>query len=108
MNIKFADTSDGDIQDRACSILVSLSMVVDAARRKGNGNGCTSWVYHHEMKHHYQRAILDTLRLLQVYAHGEGLATPENVERICEMGHSALADIIESNIDQFDTEEAEE
>ena len=108
MNIRFADTADGDIQDRACSILVSLSMVVDAAKRKGTGNVCTSLVYHHEMQHHYQRAVFDTLRLLQVYAHGDGFATAENVEHICQMGHSALEDMINANIDQFDTEAEEQ
>ena len=34
MNLAFADTMEADRQDRACGLLVSLSLLADTARRR--------------------------------------------------------------------------
>ena len=39
MDFAFADTMEADRQDRACSLLISLSLLADTAKRRDACNG---------------------------------------------------------------------
>ena len=56
------------------------------------------------MEYHFERAVFDTLRLLQILTHDTDLANSTNLKAICEEGHSAFINIVDSNIDGFDLE----
>ena len=90
MNLKFADTPKGWYQERACGILASLSLAVDANERMKGRSGALRWLYQHEMEYHFKRAVFDTLRLLQMLTH--------------ERGHTAFNNILDGNMDGFDLE----
>ena len=66
MELTFKDNTAADLQDRACSILLSLSMMADVRNRKIDGTSEVARVCRQEQKYHYQRAVLNTLRLLGV------------------------------------------
>lgn len=102
MSIEFADSMKADTQDRVCSILASLSLMVDAYKRMRNFNGNMRWVYWHDMEHQYKWAIFSTLRLLGILTHSD-IGNSTNVDRICDMGHSAFEDIIHECMEGFDT-----
>lgn len=104
MNLKFADTPKGWYQERACGILASLSLAVDANERMKGRSGSLRWLYQHEMEYHFQRAVFDTLRLLQVLTHDTNFASSGNLADICEKGHAAFNNIIDSNMSGFDLE----
>lgn len=104
MNLIFADTMEADRQDRACGLLVSLSLLADTAKRRGRCNGSMSYVYQHELEHHYERALYDALRILGVSIGRTEIANSINVERIKNKGHEALMDILEEYEESFDLE----
>lgn len=104
MKLTFADTMNADRQDRVCSILVSLSMLSDTAKRRAGCNGSTGKVYQRELEYHYERAVMDTLRLLGTLIGHSEIASTTNVERIRNHGHSALMDILEEYESSFDME----
>jgi len=104
MSIEFADSMNADTQDRVCSILASLSLMVDTHKRMRNFNGNMQWVYRHEMEHHYKWAIFNTLRLLGILTHSS-IGNSANVDRICDMGHAAFEEIIYECADGFDTKD---
>ena len=53
MDFAFADTMEADRQDRACSLLISLSLLADTAKRRAacNGNSHVGLLYQREL--HY-------------------------------------------------------
>ena len=104
MSMKFADTPKGWYQEKACGILASLSLVIDANERMHIRGGSLQWVYRHEMEHHFKQAIFDTLRLLQILTHDTDIANNANLTSICKNGHLAFTDIIDGNMDGFDLE----
>lgn len=101
----FADTPQGWYQEKACGILASLSLVIEANDRMKSRGGSLRWVYSHEMEHHFKRAVFDTLRLLQILTHDTDIASSANLKAICENGYSAFIDIIDGNMDGFDLEQ---
>lgn len=103
MNIQFADTMQADTQDRVCSILASLSLMVDTKKRMENFSGNTRWLYRHELEHQYKWAVFNTLRLLGILTHSD-MGNSANADRICEMGHRAFEDIISEYGGCFDVE----
>ena len=98
----FADTPVGRYQERVCGILASLSLLVEANERMKLRGGSLRWVYQREMEHHFETAVYDTLRLLQLLTHGRDIATSANLKDLCENGYSAFIDIIDANEDRFD------
>lgn len=104
MDFIFADTAEGDRQDRACSILVSLSLLADTAKRRAACNGNMRYVYQHELEYHFERAIYDALRLLGVSIGCVEVASVTNVDRIVSRGYQALMDILEQYEEFFDRE----
>jgi len=104
MNLKFADSMDGDLQNRACGILLSLSMLSDAARRMVHSSGCMRCVYESELKHHYDRIVLDTLRLLAISMHNLDIVSDANVAYIRDAGHMAFANLLDQYEECFDTD----
>ena len=104
MSMKFADTPKGWYQDSVCGILASLSLAVDADNRMKLRDGSLHWVYYHEREYHFQKAVFDTLRLLQILTHDTNFANNTNLTAICEKGHSAFNNIIDENMDGFDLE----
>lgn len=105
MSMKFADTPQAWYQERACGILASLSLVVDANDRMKGRSGDLHWLYYHEMEYHFKRAVFDTLRLLQILTHDTDIANSTNLTSICERGHLAFTNIIDGNMDGFDLEQ---
>lgn len=105
MYMKFADTKKGWYQERTCSILAALSLVVEANNRMDSmGGSPLRWVYYHAMQYHFERAVFDTLRLLQILTRGTDIANSANVKAICEEGHMGFLNIIDGNMDGFDLE----
>ena len=104
MNLKFADTPKGWYQERACGILASLSLAVDANERMKGRSGALRWLYQHEMEYHFKRAVFDPLRLLQMLTHDTDFANSGNLADICERGHTAFNNILDGNMDGFDLE----
>ena len=106
MDFAFADTMEADRQDRACSLLISLSLLADTAKRRDacNGNSHVRLLYQRELHYHYERAIFDALRLLGVSIGNTEIASGTNVDRICDQGHQALMEILEKYEDYFDQE----
>lgn len=104
MDIRFADTMEATYQDRVCSILASLSLMVDAWNRMGDCNGNLRWIYHREMEYYYSRALMDALRLLGILIHDTSIANSTNLAHFCQNGHVALEDLISKNLYRFDTE----
>lgn len=104
MDIRFADTTEAAYQDRVCSILASLSLMVDAQKHSGDCNGNLRWLYRREMEYHYRRAVFETLRLLGILIHDTGIVNETNLNRLCENGHTALEDLISRYAKCFDTE----
>lgn len=86
MELIFKDNSSADLQDRVCGILLSLSMIADAENRKISGSGELARLYRQEQRYHYQRAVLNTLRLLGVLIGHTELANQTVLESICERG----------------------
>lgn len=105
MEIKFVDSKEADVQDRVCSILASLCLVVDVKKHMSNfGKGTnTYWVYWHEMEHHFNWAMFNTLRLLGILTHSD-VGNSANVDRLCDMGHTAFEDLIRELAESFDVE----
>lgn len=64
MELTFKDNPTADLQDRVCSVLLSLSMMADVRNRKISGNSEVARVCRQEQRYHYQRAVLNALRLL--------------------------------------------
>lgn len=105
MQLIFKDNPTADFQDRVCSVLLSLSMLADAEKRKISVNGELARIYRQEQQYHYQRAVLNTLRLLgAVIGHTE-LANDTNLDRICEEGHLGFQSMIEQYEAYFETED---
>lgn len=106
MNLAFADTMEADRQDRACGLLVSLSLLADTAKRRAacNGNSHVRLLYQRELHYHYERVVFDALRLLGVSIGNTEIASETNVDRICNQGHQALMEILEEYEDYFDKE----
>lgn len=94
MDIVFADTFDGELQDRACSILLSLSMLSDTARNMAGSSGNMRKVYYAELTHQYDRAVHDSLRLLGIAMHNIEVVNDDSVTSIREIGPPALMDIL--------------
>lgn len=106
MNLAFADTMEADRQDRACGLLVSLSLLADTAKCRAacNGNSHVRLLYQRELHYHYERVVFDALRLLGVSIGNTEIASETNVDRICNQGHQALMEILEEYEDYFDKE----
>lgn len=106
MNLAFADTMEADRQDRACGLLVSLSLLADTAKRRAacSGNSHVRLLYQRELHYHYERVVFDALRLLGVSIGNTEIASETNVDRICNRGHQALMEILEEYEDYFDKE----
>ena len=102
--MKFADTPKGWYQERVCGILASLSLVVEANNRMGISGGSLRWLYYHTMEFHFEQAVFDTLRLLQILSHDTDIANGTNLKAICEKGYPAFIKIIDGNMDGFDLE----
>ena len=107
MSMKFADTPRGWYQEKACGILASLSLIIDARERMYGRSGSLRWVYQHEMEHHFEQAVYDTLRLLQILSPDTDIASKANLDSICENGHLAFIDIMDGNMNGFDLEPEE-
>lgn len=103
MDIRFADTTEAACQDRVCSILASLSLMVDAKKHMGDCNGNLRWLYQRETEYHYRRAVFEALRLLGLLIHDAGIANGTNLDHLCESGHIALEDLIGRYIKSFNT-----
>ena len=106
MKSAFADTMEVDREDRACGLRVSLSLLADTARRRAacSGNSHVGLLYQRELHYHYERVVLDALRLLGVSIGNTEIASETNVDRICNRGHQALMEILEEYEDYFDKE----
>ena len=52
MELTFKDNTAADLQDRACSILLSLSMMADVRNRKIDGTSEVARVCRQEQKYH--------------------------------------------------------
>ena len=104
MDIRFADTTEAAYQDRVCSILASLSLMVDARKHMGDCSGNLRWLYQREMEYHYKRAVFEALRLLGILIHDTGIANGTNLDHLCESGHTALDNLISRYVKGFDTE----
>ena len=101
----FADTPTGWYQERVCGILASLSLLIEADERMKLRGGSLGWIYKREMEHHFERAVFDTLRLLQLLTHGRrDIATSANLKALLENGYSAFINIIDAHEDEFDLE----
>ena len=94
MELTFKDNTAADLQDRACSILLSLSMMADVRNRKIDGTSEVTRVCRQEQKYHYQRAVLNTLRLLGVMIGHSEMASDKNLETISETGYDGFLHII--------------
>ena len=86
MELTFKDNCAADMQDRVCSILLSLSMMADVRKRKIDGISQVARVCRQEQQYHYQRAVLNTLRLLGVMIGHSEMASDKNLETISETG----------------------
>lgn len=107
MSLKFADTPKGWYQEMACGILASLSLAVDANERMKGRYGTLRWVYLHEMEYHFERAVFDTLRLLQMLSHDTDFTNSSNLSDICNKGHMAFINIFDANMDGLELEKEE-
>ena len=104
MNMIFTDTPSGWYQEKACNILASLSMVIEAHDRMTTRGDGLHWLYYHTMEYHFERAVFDTLRLLDCLTQSGGFANSANVKDICENGHQGFVNVIDGNMDQFKLE----
>ena len=104
MNMTFTDTPRGWYQEKVCNILASLSLAVEAYGRMETGGAALHWLYYHTMEYHFERAVFDTLRLLDCLTQSGGFANSVNVKDICENGHFGFMNIIDGNMDKFKLE----
>lgn len=102
MELTFKDNPTADLQDRVCSVLLSLSMMADVRNRKISGNSEVARVCRQEQRYHYQRAVLNALRLLgSMIGHTE-LASNKNLEIISETGYEGFLHIVHQYEAYFD------
>ena len=101
----FADTPRGWYQDKACDILASLSLMIEAHERMQLRGGPLHWVHYHEIEYHFKRAVYDTLRLLQILTHDTDIANDANLKALLNNGYSAFVEIIDGNVNGFDLEQ---
>lgn len=109
MELTFRENPTADIQDRVCSILLSLSMMAEARNRKIEGKSEVGRVTRQEQEYHYQRAVLNTLRLLGILIGRTALASDTNMAIICETGYDGFRHTIsqcEAYLDLADKDEA--
>lgn len=102
MEFTFRENPTADLQDRVCSILLSLSMMAEARNRKIEGKSEVGRVTRQEQEYHYQRAVLNTLRLLGVLIGHTELASDTNLEIICETGYNGFIHTISQCKVHFD------
>ncbi|MFR5149582.1 MAG: hypothetical protein ACLTER_08635 [Ruminococcus sp.] len=105
MELTFKDNTAADLQDRACSILLSLSMMADVRNRKIDGTSEVARVCRQEQKYHYQRAVLNTLRLLGVIIGHTEMASDKTLETISETGYDGFLHIIRQYEVYFDLDD---
>lgn len=105
MELTFRDNTAADLQDRACGILLSLSMMADVRNRKIDGTSEVARVCRQEQKYHYQRAVLNTLRLLGVMIGHSEMASDKNLETISETGYDGFLHIIRKYEAYFDLDD---
>ena len=110
MRFTFADTVEADRQDRACALLINLSLLADTAKRRAacSGNSHVRFLYQKELHYHYESVVYDALRLCGVFIGKTEIASAANVDRICDRGHQALMEILEEYEECFDKEAEEE
>lgn len=109
MKLTFRENSAADLQDRVCSILLSLSMMAEARKRKIDGKSEVGRVTRQEQEYHYQRAVLNTLCLLGVLTCHTDLASDANLATICETGYDGFRHTIgqcKAHLDLTDKDEA--
>lgn len=106
INLLFEDTESADLQDRVCSILLSLSMMADTSQRIDLVNGETERVYRAEYQYHYETALKNTLRLLGVLIGHVELTSQSRIENILHNGYEGFQKLIEDFEDAFETETA--
>ena len=99
MDMKFVDSRKGWYQERACSILASLCLTAETNDIMKSMGGAMRWVYYDAMQHHFERAVLDTLRLLDLLAHDTDFTNSANLKAICEGDHMAFLKIMFDNMD---------
>ena len=105
MELTFKDNCAADMQDRVCSILLSLSMMADVSKRKIDGISQVARVCRQEQQYHYQRAVLNTLRLLGVMIGHSEMASDKNLETISETGYDGFLHIIREYETYFDLDD---
>ena len=105
MEVTFKDNYAADMQDRVCSILLSLSMMADVRKRKIDGTSEVAQVCRQEQRYHYQRAVLNTLRLLGVMIGHSEMASDKNLENISENGYDGFLHIIRKYEAYFDLDD---
>ena len=109
MELTFRENPTADLQDRVCSILLSLSMMAEARDRKIDGKSEVGRVTRQEQEYHYQRAVLNILRLLGVLIGHTDLASDTNLTIICETGYDGFLHTIgqcKAHLDLTDKDEA--
>lgn len=109
MELTFRENSTADLQDRVYSILLSLSMMAEARNRKIGGKSEVGRVSQQEREYHYQRAVLNTLRLLGVLIGHTELASDTNLAIICETGFDGFLHTIgqcKAHLDLTDKDKA--
>lgn len=94
MNLIFADTKKGTRQDLCCSILASLNLMADAVDHRAGCGGYLWFVYQSELRHHYERAVMDSLRSLGLSIGDISIACETNVDLICKRGHEGFMDVL--------------
>lgn len=94
------------LQDRVCSILLSLSMMADTKQRIDLVNGETERVYRAEYQYHYETALKNTLRLLGVLIGHVELTSQSRIENILHNGYEGFQKLIEDFEDAFEAETA--
>ena len=70
------------------------ALLVEADERMKLRGGSLRWIYQREMEHHFEMAVYDTLRLLQVLTHGGNIATSANLKALCENGGKIIQFIL--------------
>ena len=105
MEVTFKDNYAADMQDRVCSILLSLSMMADVRKRKIDGTSEVARVCRQEQQYHYQRAVFNTLRLLGVMIGHTEMASGKNLETISETGYDGFLHIIRKYEAYFDLDD---
>ncbi|MCD8335392.1 MAG: hypothetical protein LUC35_08690 [Clostridiales bacterium] len=104
INLLFEDTESADLQDRACSILLSLSMMADVNRREGMVNGETARVYRQEYQFHYETAVKNTLRLLGGLIGDVELPSESHIAGIIHNGYEGFESVMAYCEDALETE----